>query len=161
MSTGSSPRRRRLVVDTNICLDLLLFDDPACAGWLNDAASGHLELVTDRPCRDEWRRVLGYDALRLDSHQQHVLDLRHTAIWTVWSEAGQPASRHDGRDALPRCRDADDQKFLELAVRCQAHAVISRDRELLRLDARCRRVAGFAVLTPQQWTTVSEDENRT
>ncbi|HEX7972278.1 MAG TPA: PIN domain-containing protein, partial [Thiobacillus sp.] len=46
---------------------------------------------------------------------------------------------------MPRCRDADDQKFLELAAACSAEALVSKDRALL--DLRRRRVP-FAILSP-------------
>lgn len=35
---------------------------------------------------------------------------------------------------LPRCRDADDQKFLILAARCRADLLLTRDKLLLRLS---------------------------
>ena len=35
--------------------------------------------------------------------------------------------------SLPRCRDREDQKFFDLAVRCGADLLVSRDRAVLRL----------------------------
>jgi predicted nucleic acid-binding protein len=32
---------------------------------------------------------------------------------------------------LPRCKDRDDQKFLELAARCDANMLVSKDKALL------------------------------
>jgi len=35
--------------------------------------------------------------------------------------------------SLPRCKDPDDQKFLELAARTGANLLVSKDKALLRL----------------------------
>ena len=47
---------------------------------------------------------------------------------------------------LPRCRDADDQKFLELAARTGADLLVSKDKALLRLRGRTR--LPFAIVAP-------------
>ena len=48
---------------------------------------------------------------------------------------------------LPRCKDPDDQKFLELALRCGADFLVSKDNALLRLKGRTR--LPYAIVTPQ------------
>ena len=50
---------------------------------------------------------------------------------------------------LPRCRDADDQKFLILAARCRADFLITRDKLLLKLAHHRRLPPPFAILTAQ------------
>jgi predicted nucleic acid-binding protein len=47
---------------------------------------------------------------------------------------------------LPRCKDRDDQKFLELAARCGANILVSKDKALLKL--RGRTTLGFQILKP-------------
>jgi predicted nucleic acid-binding protein len=49
---------------------------------------------------------------------------------------------------LPRCKDRDDQKFLELAARCEANLLVSKDKALLRL--RGRTTLGFKILKPAE-----------
>jgi len=51
------------------------------------------------------------------------------------------------REALPTCRDPDDQKFLEAALAARADVLVTKDRELLRL-ARQRSRLPFRILTP-------------
>jgi len=51
------------------------------------------------------------------------------------------------RNLLPRCRDADDQMFLEAALAAQANYLLTKDRELLRLDQHRSRVP-FRIVTP-------------
>jgi hypothetical protein len=48
---------------------------------------------------------------------------------------------------LPRCRDPDDQKFLELARACRADLLLTRDRALLELARR----TPFRIVTPRAW----------
>ena len=50
---------------------------------------------------------------------------------------------------LPRCRDADDQKFLVLAARCHADLLITRDKLLLKLAHHRRLPPPFTILTAQ------------
>ena len=52
---------------------------------------------------------------------------------------------------LPRCADPDDQKFLQLALAARASWLLSKDKELLKLDRRTRRAGLFAILLPQDW----------
>lgn len=137
----------RIVPDTNVCLDLFVFDDPQCAALLAAVRAGDIELITRDDCRAEWLAVLAYPQLKLDESRRaqaakafdsyvHCLSLTDTAI---------------GGTKLPRCRDRDDQKFLELALQAGAAALITRDDELLRLARRTRRDGLFAILPPALW----------
>ncbi len=48
-------------------------------------------------------------------------------------------------ETITDCRDANDNKLLELAVSGQAHAIISGDKDLLELQPYC----GVEILTPR------------
>lgn len=133
----------RLVLDTNALLDLWLFDDPRCAFLRDGLAAGTLHIVSNAACRDEFRRVLHYRALALDDARRDALAARFDGECRIV----EPAAR---AEKLPRCRDADDQKFLELARDAGARALVTRDAELLKLARRAHRAAGFAVATPEQ-----------
>ena len=54
-----------------------------------------------------------------------------------------------------RCRDPDDQKFIDLAVAVGAALLFSKDRALLDL-ARPARAIGIEVMTPAQWHRQAE-----
>jgi predicted nucleic acid-binding protein len=47
---------------------------------------------------------------------------------------------------LPRCKDPDDQKFLELAASAGAQLLISKDQAVLELAPRVTR---FRILAPK------------
>ena len=137
--SGSIPR---IVLDTNVCLDLFVFDDPRIARLHDAIRTGEVEAMTDTPCREEWRRVLAYSAPLAE------FDRRTTCS----EEDALPAPAADAR-CLPRCRDPDDQKFLELALRSGARWLLTRDDHLLVMGRRTAREGWFAILTPQEWTS--------
>ncbi len=49
-----------------------------------------------------------------------------------------------------RCSDPDDQQFIDLAIAHRAHALLTRDRAVLRLAARARHF-GVLIATPEVW----------
>ncbi|MDR6937616.1 putative toxin-antitoxin system toxin component, PIN family [Luteibacter sp. 3190] len=134
----------RVVLDTNVCLDAFVFDDPRAARLVAALSSGELEAVTRDDCRAEWLAVLRYPALKLDDARIASSIARFDALVTAL-----PAGAT--RTSLPRCRDPDDQKFLELAAHAGAALLFSRDAEVLRLGRRTRREGLFAILKPEDW----------
>lgn len=128
-----------IVLDTNVWLALLLYADPACAAlrrWLQTHAA-----VVNAATREEWLRVLRDERLPFDEGQRAAAGAAFDARCVLVDAAPRAL-------VLPRCRDPDDQKFLELARDAGAVALVTRDRELLRLARRTRRDAGFDILTP-------------
>ncbi|MFL6571882.1 MAG: putative toxin-antitoxin system toxin component, PIN family [Burkholderiales bacterium] len=130
-------RRMRLVLDTQVWLDWLVFDEPALAGLRATISDGRAEVVIDPACRAELERVLAYPLGR-------SVDLA-----ACLEECDKVAIRIDPGASvgeLPACRDPDDQKFLTLAAATRADCLVTRDRELLRLARRCE--PRFAILPP-------------
>jgi len=144
--SGSIPR---IVLDTNVCLDLFVFDDPRVARLRDALRGGEVEAMTDAPCREEWRRVLAYPALALPEARQSAAVAEFDRLTTPCDEDALPAPADALR--LPRCRDPDDQKFLELALRSGTRWLLTRDDHLLALGRRTAREGWFAILTPQEW----------
>ncbi|MEY2169530.1 MULTISPECIES: putative toxin-antitoxin system toxin component, PIN family [unclassified Rhodanobacter] len=142
----------RLVLDTNVCLDLFVFGDASCATLRDALRAGAVQAVTDAACRDEWLRVLGYPQLALDAARRAAAVAAFDESVRLLPTAGRPVV--PAMPKLPRCADPDDQRFLELAQASGAQWLLSRDRELLKLARRTRREHGFDILTPQAWTRV-------
>lgn len=140
----------RLVLDTNVCLDLFVFGDASCATLRDALRAGAVQAVTDAACRDEWLRVLGYPQLALDAARRAAAVAAFDESVRLLPTAGRPVV--PAMPKLPRCADPDDQRFLELAQASGAQWLLSRDRELLKLARRTRREHGFDILTPQAWT---------
>lgn len=117
----------RVVLDTQVWLDWLVFDDPGVATLREAHAAGRVEIVIDAECEAELVRVLGYDLGR------HSLDA--TGRWCCLERARALASRiaQVPDAALPACRDPDDQKFVSLARFARAAWLITRDGALLEM----------------------------
>jgi uncharacterized protein len=142
-----SPVPPRFVPDTNVCLDLFVFGDPRCASLLAAVQAGDIELVTREDCRAEWRSVLGYPQLQLSGERQ----ARASELFDQWVRCVAPRIDAEPGITLPRCRDPDDQKFLELAQESGAIALLTRDDALLRLARRTKRDGLFVILPPALW----------
>lgn len=139
----------RIVLDTNVCLDLWVFADPGCARVLAALRSGAVQAVTRDDCRAEWQRVLHYPQLPIDDQSRPLVDAAFTANVQLLTDTDSVPV--DAGRRLPRCADPDDQKFLELALASGARWLLSKDRELLKLDRRARMAGGFSILLPQAW----------
>jgi putative PIN family toxin of toxin-antitoxin system len=136
----------RVVLDSNIVIDLLHFADPS-THWLREAiAAGSVRCFSTSECVDELASVLPRPQFRLDGAAVGRVLAAYAAIVTLVDETSQPLAAAT-IDAIPRCRDRDDQKFLVLAARCRADLLITRDRELLRLARPGRRPAPCAILS--------------
>ncbi|MBU8976527.1 putative toxin-antitoxin system toxin component, PIN family [Lysobacter sp. MMG2] len=145
VNTAHGDAPPRIVLDTNVCLDLFVFGDPAVSVLRDALSAGDVVAVSSAACREEWERVLSYPALRLDeAARASRLAAYDSAMASVFGvvQVTRP---------LPRCRDADDQKFLELAAAASARWLLSRDDELLRLAKRTRREGLFEILAPGEW----------
>lgn len=123
-----------LVIDTNIALDLLVFEDPAAEPLREALHARSLGWLATPAMREELLRVLDYPqiAQRLGTRAlsaQAVLD-RFDGLVCMAPEAAKAAYT---------CRDPDDQKFIDLAV---AHAapLISKDAAVLCMAKRLSRV---------------------
>jgi putative PIN family toxin of toxin-antitoxin system len=135
----------RVVLDTNVWLDWLVFDGNEVAALRAACAANSLQPVIDTPCLDELARVLAYPGFALDAEgrRQRLEQARRLSVPHEGAIAPDPA--------LPRCRDRDDQKFLALAHAARAGALVTRDKALLRLAGRARRRCGFDIVEPRGW----------
>jgi putative PIN family toxin of toxin-antitoxin system len=134
----------RVVLDTNVCLDAFVFADPRAAALLAAIEGGEVEAVTREDCRAEWLAVLDYPTLKLDAARRAEAVSRFDAMVNVLPLAACEKTP-------PRCKDPDDQKFLELAASSRASIVFSRDAEVLRLGRRTKRDGLFEIMRPEEW----------
>ena len=122
--------RQPVVLDTNIVLDLLVFNDAAAQPLKAALDAGTLDWIATQAMRDELARVLDYPQIvpRLVFYQitaEQVLAQFdcHTRLLAVAVKARLT------------CSDPDDQKFIDLAVAGQA-LLLSKDRHLLSMSKR-------------------------
>ena len=141
--------QKRIVIDTNVCLDLFVFHDPRWVTLLNALRSGALEAVTHDDCRTEWLKVLEYRHLPLDEQSRPGVISAFDDLIACLLPQDMPG-RSDVR--LPVCTDRDDQKFLELARDSSAAILITKDKALLKLAKRTSKAGMFQIMTPEKWT---------
>ena len=139
---------KRIVIDTNVCLDLFVFRDPRWAVLLDALQARTVEAVTRDDCRNEWLRVLDYSHLPLNMESRPLAIAEFDALITC-IERETMRARSDVR--LPVCSDRDDQKFLELARDSDAGTLITKDKALLKLARKTVRAGLFQIVTPDKW----------
>jgi putative PIN family toxin of toxin-antitoxin system len=135
---------KRIVLDTNVCLDLFVFNDPRWADLLRAIERGEVEAVTRADCRDEYLIVLNYPHLPLNDENRPQAAARFDALVKVVA----PNSR---AVRLPVCTDRDDQKFLELARDAGAEILITKDKALLKLARKTAKEGLFRIMLPEAW----------
>lgn len=131
----------KLVLDTNIWLDWLLFDDASVAPLKAAVAQGRAEIFIDAAGEAELARVLAYDLGKhsIDAQKQAACLAECRRLATPLKDI-----RIDGT-GLPLCADPADQVFLEAAAAARADYLVTKDRELLDL---ARRKLPFQIVRP-------------
>ena len=141
---GVGPSLMTAVLDTNIALDCLVFDDLAVRPLSAAIQAGRLRWIGSSAMVQELNSVLsrpGFDRWRAKFGSVPALVQRHCALELAPTTAPVPALH---------CSDNDDQKFIDFAVAQQASWLFTRDKALLRLARRARRY-GVAILRPADW----------
>lgn len=119
-----------IVLDTNIVLDLLVFEDAAARPLREALQAGRLRWIATSAMREELVRVLAYPQIA-KSLAHHGRDAAGVlAVFDARARMLEPAPR-----AGVTCKDADDQKFIDLAV-AQRAWLLSKDRAVLGMGKR-------------------------
>jgi putative PIN family toxin of toxin-antitoxin system len=121
---------RTVVIDTNILLDAFIFNDPAAQPLKQALASGQLRWLATQPMRDELQRVLGYKQIIPRLVFYHLSPADVMARFDQHAQLVPVAPK-----AAVTCRDADDQKFIDLAVAHKA-MLLSKDNAVLCMSKR-------------------------
>lgn len=130
----------RLVLDTNVVLDLFHWTNTDAVPIMAALEAGRIVCLADARTLDELARVLTYPQLKLTPEMIAERWARYRALVEVVADGEAPP--------LPRCQDRDDQKFLELAARAGADLLVSKDKALLKLRGRTK--LAFAIVKPGQ-----------
>lgn len=128
----------RVVLDTNIVLDLWLYQDPATPVLLEALENKSVQWLATPVMRDELERVLAYThiAQRLALSQLTAEDI--LAHFDAHAQLMPIAAK-----AMFVCKDGDDQKFIDLAAQ-HTTQLISKDKAVLTMRNRMARL-GVAV----------------
>lgn len=121
------------VLDTNIVLDLWVFDEPRALALKASLTAGTTRWIATAAMREELARVLAYP--QIDKRlSQRALDA--DAVLAQFDQHAQLQA--DAPKAPCTCKDADDQKFIDLAVQHGA-ALHSKDAQVLCMKKRLER----------------------
>ena len=119
-----------IVIDTNIVLDVVVFNDAAALPLKARLLAGTLDWLATGAMRTELARVLGYPQImpRLAFYQLTAADVlaffdRHVRLVDVAPKTSVT------------CSDPDDQCFIDLAVAHQA-MLLSKDKAVLAMKRR-------------------------
>ena len=121
---------RPVVVDTNVALDLLIFSDPRTAPLRTLLAQGRLAWIATPVMRDELERVLAYPHIveRMDYY-------RVSAAQVLAAFDAQARLVEIAPKVAYVCKDADDQKFIDLAATHRA-ILLSKDKAVICMRKR-------------------------
>ncbi|HEY8049328.1 MAG TPA: putative toxin-antitoxin system toxin component, PIN family [Ramlibacter sp.] len=132
----------KLVLDTNIVLDLWVFRDSAVGELHAAIANKEVTWLATSSMREELEFVLSYE--QLDARMREANVSAQQVLETFDAHAlivePPPASAH-------KCRDPDDQKFVDLAVAHDA-LLLSKDAQVLALRRKLAVAKRFSAPVP-------------
>lgn len=130
----------RAVFDTGVVVSALVFAQGRLAWLRREWRERRSTPLVSRSTVEELLRVFAYPKFRLSSEERDELLAEYLPIAEVID-----LPRRLPR--VPRCRDADDRKFLQLAAVARADALVTGDADLLDLaDA-----FDVPILRPEAW----------
>ena len=139
-SSSPRPLLSRIVLDTNIALDWLVFSDPSTGDLLRWIEERRAELIVNDLVIDELRRVLAYPQFNIErSRQSEMTALYESKALNATMPPGFSRERLLLPAGFPQCRDRDDDHFLALAFHTKAAALVTKDKALLKLQKKVRR----------------------
>lgn len=118
-----------VVLDTNILLDIFVFNDERAANLKQAIVNGSIPVIASQKTLLEFADVISRPLFKLDSAAQ-------VSILTQWQSIAQ---LHDDSSLPPapwKCEDPDDQIFLDLAYQLRPSILISKDNAVLCIASR-------------------------
>lgn len=131
-----------VVLDTNIVLDVFVFNDPAMHPLKLALATDQIEWIATKAMRDELVRVLIYPKI-----VSRMAVYKTNAAHVLAQFDAQATLRDTAAKAGVTCKDVEDQKFIDLAVAHQA-LLLSKDNAVLCMR---KRLAGLSVRAQKLW----------
>jgi len=136
-----------VILDTNALLDWRVFKDPAAHAIVENILSGRMRWLACPSMEQEWHQVWPRSYFK-DWLPDPMLTL------TVF----QHATFVDEPPRGPlRCKDPDDQVFIDLALHVGAQWLFSKDAALLKLARRARKLTGLEVMTLTHWSGMGDN----
>jgi predicted nucleic acid-binding protein len=122
----------RLVLDTNVILDLLVFKDPATEPIRLALDTRRVDAVRTAASLAELMDVVQRPIFKLSPEEQ-------AAIIRTWVSSTRLLENAAIEPAPFACRDLDDQVFIDMAFSIRPALLLSKDLRVLELRSRALR----------------------
>ena len=133
----------KVVIDTQVIMDWLVFKNPGVMPLFQAIQTKELSWIGLPAMKAELLHVLGRGIA--STYNPNLAWIEQA--FTQWCQLIE-------REPLPAirlvCKDKDDQMFIDLALAEKTSYLISKDRAVLALAKRARRV-GLFIMTPEAW----------
>jgi uncharacterized protein len=140
----------RLVLDTNVVVDWLVFDHPYMQAFREAVAAGEIAVLTHELALAEFERVLAYPELKLPIDRRvDALAIYRAYSCIAMMPEGFALGAWQLPPGFPSCHDRDDDLFLALTHHSGAAALVTRDKALLKMRKRMRK-RGMTIWDVQQ-----------
>ena len=134
---GSEPRGVPAVIDTNVVLDLIYWEDPHSEDLRRALEEGRIHALRSGEAVMELAEVLSRPAFTGDEDEA----ARLAALWCSMSVPVDEEKIREAADVITvQCRDPLDQKFFTLTLAGGAKLLVSKDKLVLKDGRRWRKV---------------------
>jgi len=120
---------RHVVLDTNILLDIFVFNDEKALYLKKALFDKTTHFVASQKTIEEFADVISRPIFKLDEQAQ-------AAILAQWQSIAQQQDDSNLAAAPWKCQDPDDQIFLDLAYHLRPAVLISKDNAVLQIACR-------------------------
>ena len=128
MNTVLTDIKPRLVLDTNVILDLLVFKDPSTEPIRLLLDANQVDAVRTPASMAELIDVIGRPTFKLSQADQET-------IVQAWETSSRLLENTAIESAPFTCRDPDDQVFINMAYSLRPALLLSKDLRVLELQA--------------------------
>ena len=118
-----------VVLDTNILLDIFVFNDERAINLKQVIMDRSIPVVASQKTLLEFADVISRPVFKLD-------EVTQAAILNQWQSLAQQHDDSNLATAPWKCQDPDDQIFLDLAYQLKPAILISKDNALLHIASR-------------------------
>ena len=118
-----------VVLDTNILLDIFVFNDERAANLKQAIVGRSIQAIASQKTLEEFADVISRPLFKLDEKTQ-------AGILAQWKSIAQQHDDSSLAHAPWQCKDTDDQIFLDLAYQLRPAILISKDNAVLEIANR-------------------------
>ncbi|QWE20035.1 putative toxin-antitoxin system toxin component, PIN family [Polynucleobacter sp. AP-Kolm-20A-A1] len=123
---------RVVILDTNVLLDLFVFNDFRALHLKEALLARHISALATPKTLEEFADVISRPLFSLDQTAQEK-------IFTQWSSLAKIIGDEDLQNSPWQCQDPDDQVFLDLAYTHKPCTLVSKDNEVLKFASKAAK----------------------